>query len=90
MMEDCLMSERITLELPDALAQAVREEAERTGQTLGIVVLKRLQQAYDNEYLHQHITPDATYEVSFPVTDEASASDMMVFLKSLKNGDPHS
>jgi len=38
-MEDLSMSERITLELPDTLAQAVREEAERTGQTLEAVLL---------------------------------------------------
>jgi hypothetical protein len=84
------MSEHITLELPDALAQAAREEAERTGQTVGIVLLKRIQQAYDEEFLRQHITPGATYEVSFPIADEKSAADLMHFMESLKGPDTDS
>ena len=74
------MSERITLELPDTLAQAAREEAERTGQTVEAVLLKWIQKSYDEKYVSQDITSGATYEVDFLNTK--SAADLLAFLNS--------
>ena len=79
----CAMSERITLELPDALAQAAREEAERTGQSVETILIKSLQQAYEEKFLLQYIVPGATYEVNFPtIADISAAADLLAFLNS--------
>ena len=76
------MSQFITLELPDALAQTIRDEAQQTGQTIEAILLKRLQRTYEVVIPYSSLVSGATYEVSFPVTDDTSAVDLMGFLNA--------
>ncbi len=80
------MSQFITLELPDALAQTIRDEAQQTGQTVEAVLLKRLQQTYEAVIPYSSLVSGATYDVSFPVSDDTSAADLMGFLNVSRKG----
>jgi hypothetical protein len=84
------MSQFVTLELPDALAETIREEARQTGQSVEAVLLKRLQQTYQTVIPYNTLISGTTYEVSFPVTDDDSAADLMAFWKTSQKDGPAS
>jgi hypothetical protein len=72
------MSERITLELPDTLAQAAREEAERTGQTLEAVVLSWLQKPEDR-FLIDTLGENRIFPIYTPFGNEEAAAQLLKF-----------
>jgi hypothetical protein len=74
------MSERITLELPDTLAQAAREEAERTGQSVEIVLLSWIKKPEDR-FLIDLLGENRVYPIYTPFGNEEAAAQLLKFIE---------
>lgn len=84
------MAERITLELSEAVMQAAREEAARTGQTLENVLNKQLEQSYETKRLREILGENPVFEVNLPFTVVKGGEDLMKLLEQAQKNDEES
>ncbi len=83
------MSQRIMLELPDSLAKAAREEAERTGQTLEAVVLSWIHRP-DERYLLETLGDNRIFPIYTPFGNEEAAAQLLKFFNESQSSDKES
>ena len=84
-LEDFIVSEHITLELPTALVEEARAEAARTGLTIEDVLLTWLtthvSRVHETTFLTEIFEPGAVYSVDTPYGNEAAADILLAFLE---------
>lgn len=75
------MSEKVILELPEAIAQRARETSKRTGRSFEMILIDWLERSATNADVYPLI-PDAAYTIETPYGNEAAAKTLMDFLES--------
>ncbi|MDQ7033811.1 MAG: hypothetical protein Q9P01_02945 [Anaerolineae bacterium] len=80
------MSEKVILELPEAIAQHAREASERTGRSFEMILIDWLGRSATNADVYPLI-PDAEYIIETPYGNEAAAKTLMNFLDSSGDSD---
>ena len=74
------MSEKVVLELPEAIVEKAREESERTGNSFEAVLIDWLERSAANTDIYP-LVAGAEYRIETPYGNESAAESLLDLLK---------